>query len=224
MIPGPAAGPIRMSVFLDISISLDGYVAGPGATVDEPLGKGGEQLHEWAIELRSWRESHGREGGKTGQDNDLIAEREARTGAVVMGRQMFGGGEGPWDTETPWQGWWGDDPPFGTPVFVVTHHAREPLTLSGTTFTFVTDGVGSAVEQAREVAGDRDVLIAGGASVGDQALAAGLLDEVHVHVVPVLLGGGVRLFDSLGPDAPRLERARVIDSPGVTHLSYDVRR
>ena len=201
---------------LDISMSLDGYVAGPDQTPDEPLGRGGEQLHEWAFATAAWREPHGREGGEAGEDDRLIRESLARHGSEIMGRGKFGGGPGPWDEE--WEGWWGDEPPFGYPVFVLTHHEREPLTLGDTTFTFVTDGIESALEQARAAAGDRDVLIGGGADVANQYLAAGLVDELMLHVAPVLLGGGARLFENAGEAT--LECTEAIRSPKVTHLRY----
>jgi dihydrofolate reductase len=206
----------------DISVSLDGFVAGPNPRLDEPLGEGGEQLHEWIFGLKEWREPHGLEGGETvSPDSEVIAEGLANIGAYVMGRNMFGGGEGPWDTDEPWQGWWGDDPPFHLPVFVLTHHPREPLELKGgTTFTFITDGPEEALEQARKAAGDHDVKIAGGAEVARRYLRAGLLDEFELHVVPVFLGGGTRLFE--GVDAGiELENTRGVRSPtGVVHLRY----
>jgi dihydrofolate reductase len=207
-------------VVLDISTSLDGFVAGPNPSLARPLGAGGEQLHEWAVALASWRESHGLEGGEKNVDDELVAEGIANTGSVLMGRRMFSGGEGPWEDDPNADGWWGDDPPFRVPVFVVTHHDREPVTKQGgTTFTFVTDGVEAALRQARAAAGDDDVSVGGGASVAQQLLSAGLLDEMQIHLVPVLLGGGTRLLDDLPPDL-RLERVRVVDSPGVTHLRY----
>jgi dihydrofolate reductase len=208
------------AVFIDISMSLDGYTAGPNPSTEEPLGEGGERLHEWAVVLASWRESHGRSGGERNPDDVVMAETVERQGAVVMGRNMFGGGEGPWGND-PWQGWWGDDPPFRMPVFVLTHHEREPLVLGETTFTFVTDGVESALEGAKAAAGDKDVLIAGGADVAQQYLRAGLVDELQLHVAPVILGGGTRLLDGLDP-ATELEPTRVIDSPAVTHLRYRI--
>ncbi len=213
-----------IAVVLDISMSLDGFIAGPDPGPEQPLGSGGEQLHEWAYGLASFRQRHGESGGVTNTDDEVLAETIRRPGAVVMGRGMFGGGDGPWGDD-PWEGWWGDDPPFRTPVFVLTHHAREPLPKQGgTTFTFVTDGVGAAVEQARAAAGDKDVSLAGGANVVQQALRAGLVDEMQIHLVPILLGGGVRLLDDLGPEPIRLEKTRVIDSPAVTHLRYRVAR
>jgi dihydrofolate reductase len=211
---------------LDITMSLDGFIAGPNQTLEEPLGRGGGQLHEWAFAAQSWREAHGMEGGETNVDNEVVEEGLAGVGATVMGRRMFSGGEGPWEDDPNADAWWGDDPPFHHPVFVLTHHAREPVTKEGgTTFTFVTDGIESALEQARAAAGDDDVAVAGGADVVQQYLAAGLLDEIQLHVVPLLLGEGVRLFDGPVADAPRsLEPTRVIESPtGVTHLKYRVR-
>ncbi len=208
---------------LDISMSLDGFIAGPNQTLEQPLGEGGEQLHEWAFAAQAWREAHGMDGGETNIDNDIVEEGLARTGATVMGRRMFSGGAGPWEDDPNADAWWGDDPPFHHPVFVLTHHAREPLQKEGgTTFTFITDGIEAALEQARAAAGDDDVAVAGGADMVQQYLGAGLLDEIQLHVVPVLLGDGVRLFDGAVPDAPRaLERTRGIESPtGVTHLKY----
>jgi dihydrofolate reductase len=208
-------------VVLDISSSLDGFVAGPNPTLEEPLGVGGEQLHDWIVRLASWRERHDKSGGATDADDEVMAGNVARTGAVLMGRRMFSGGDGPWEDDPKADSWWGDEPPFGVPVFVLTHHERSPLQRGSTTYTFVTDGVESAVEQARAAAGDRDVSVAGGASVAQQVLGAGLLDELEIHLVPLLLGGGTRLLDGLDPSI-RLERVRVIDSPAVTHLRYRV--
>jgi dihydrofolate reductase len=211
-------------VFAEISTSLDGYVAGPNPTREEPLGQGGERLHEWVIATRAWREAHGMEGGEDNQDGEIVRESQSAYGAVVMGRLMFSGGEGPWEQDSNATGWWGEEPPFHAPVFVLTHHAREPLTLSDTTFTFVTDGIESAVEQARAAAGERDVQISGGASAIGQALGAGLLDELNIHVAPLLLGDGTPLFgDYTGPQLD-LEVTRVIESPAVTHLRYRVKR
>ena len=188
-------------VIADISMSLDGYVAGPDADLEDPLGRGGERLHEWAFGAQSWRETHGREGGERNADSDVIAEGVSATGAVVMGRRMYSGGSGPWEQDPRARGWWGDDPPFHAPVFVLTHHEREPLPMEGgTTFNFVTDGIESAIEQARAAAGEKDVLVAGGGTVVQQAIAAGLVDELQVHVAPVFLGGGARLFDGMAAD------------------------
>ena len=211
------------NLVLDISMSLDGFVAGPNPTLEEPLGEGGERLHDWVVRLASWREPHGLSGGETGPDDDLVRENLARTGAVLMGRRMFSGGAGPWEDDPNADGWWGDDPPFHVPVFVLTHHPREPVTKEGgTTFTFVTDGIESALDQARAAAGDDDVFVVGGAEVAQQYLRAGLLDEVQLHVAPVFLGGGVRLFEGLGPTDASVEVAGVIESPQVAHIRYRV--
>src|SRR5919201_6580386 len=203
-----------------ISVSSDGYVAGPNQSHETPLGEGGESLHDWMIELKAWRESHGNEGGEENASTAIFEEEKDNVGAEIMGRGMFGPPEGgPWDES--WQGWWGEDPPFHMPVFVLTHHEREPLTLTDTTFTFVTDGIESALAQAREAAGDKDVFIGGGASIINQYLAAGLVDEIELHVVPLVLGSGARLLEGVGPEV-RLEQIRAIDAPGVTHLKYRV--
>lgn len=205
-----------------ISISLDGFIAGPNPTVDDPLGEGGEQLHEWVIKLAAWRQPHGREGGEVNASTPVMEEALENVGASVMGRNMFGGGPGPWGDD-PWGGWWGDEPPFHTPVFVLTHHEREPLEKEGgTTFTFVTDGIESALAQAKQAAGGKDVSLGGGADVAKQYLAAGLIDELDLNVVPVLLGGGTRLFDNLEGSDIALEQLRVIEAPGVTHIKYRV--
>jgi dihydrofolate reductase len=204
---------------LDISMSLDGFVAGPNPSLEQPLGEGGERLHEWVFDLASWRERHGLSGGESNRDAEVLQESIDATGAVVMGRRMFSGGEGSWEDDPRADGWWGDEPPFRVPVFVLTHHARETVTKQGgTSFTFVTDGIEAALEQARAVAGDKDVALGGGASVAQQYLKAGLLDELQIHLVPVLLGGGTRLFDRLGP--AELEVTRVIASPSVTHIRF----
>jgi dihydrofolate reductase len=210
-------------LMLDISMSLDGFVAGPRPTLEEPLGKGGEGLHEWAFATRAFRERHGVDGGEANADSQLIDEMVAGTGATLMGRRMFSGGEGRWADDSNAEGWWGEDPPFHHPVFVLTHHRREQLSKQGgTTFTFVTDGIESALEQARAAAGELDVAIGGGADVAQQYLRAGLLDELKVHLVPVLLGDGTRLFEGgLAGSPAELEPTSVIESPsGVTHLSY----
>jgi dihydrofolate reductase len=209
---------------LAISMSLDGFVAGPDQTLEEPLGEGGEQLHEWAIAVASWRESHGLEGGERNVDDEVLREHTDSIGATIMGRRMFSGGEGPWEEDPNSDAWWGDEPPFHHPVFVLTHHTREPLEKrGGTTFTFVTEGAESALELAREAAGGKDVAVGGGAEAAQQYLKAGLLDELQLHVVPVLLGGGVRLFKDLAGAPGQLERVRVVESPtGVTHLKYRV--
>ncbi|HEV2778388.1 MAG TPA: dihydrofolate reductase family protein [Actinophytocola sp.] len=205
----------------NISISLDGYAAGPNQSLADPLGEGAERLHDWVVGLEAWRREHGMEGGEVNASTAVIEESIANVGAGIMGRNMFGGGRGPWGDE-PWKGWWGEDPPFHTPIFVLTHHPREPLTLSDTTFVFVTDGIESALERARAAAGDKDVTINGGAATIRQYLAAGLLDELELHVTPVILGSGERLLDDIG--AVKFEQIRAIEAPGVTHLKYRVVR
>ena len=194
-----------------LSMSLDGYIAGPNRGVDNPLGHGGERLHDWVVALESWREGHGLEGGEHGLDNDVIARWHGDAGAFVMGRGMFDEGEEPW----------GDPPPFHKPVFVVTHRQRETVEKQGgTTYTFVTDGVEAAIARAKAAAGDQNVIVAGGADVVQQCLRAGLLDELQIHLVPLFLGGGARLLDGLGPEV-KLECAEVVGaSPTVTHLRY----
>jgi dihydrofolate reductase len=202
-------------------MSLDGFVAGPNQNEENPLGEGGMQLHEWVVPLAVWRSSHGEEGGEVNASSEVLEESLENIGATVMGRNMFGG-RGAWGDE-PWDGWWGDDPPFHTPVFIVTHHARDSVTKQGgTTFHFVTDGIESALERASEAAGAKDVALGGGANVAQQYLKAGLIDEMTIHVVPVLLGGGARLFDNIGDADVGLECTRAIQAPGVTHLTYRV--
>jgi dihydrofolate reductase len=202
-------------------MSLDGFVAGPGQSVDNPLGIGGMRLHQWAFPLKVWRAMHGLEGGETNESTAVVEESLANIGASIMGRNMFGGHPGPWDAERPWNGWWGIKPPFHHPVFVLTHYAREPLELAGgTTFTFVTDGIEAALEQARRAAGGKDVSLAGGASAARQYLAAGLVDEMEISLVPTLLGSGERLFDGVDDDLHGLELVRTVVAPGVTHLKF----
>lgn len=194
-------------------MSLDGYIAGPNGGAGNPLGDSGERLHRWAYELASWRERQGITGGQTNRDAEVVEESFANVGAIVMGRQMFDEGEGPW----------GDEPPFRMPVLVLTHDAREKLVKGGgTTFDFVTNGIASALRQATAAAGDKDVRIAGGASTVQQFIRAGLLDELQIHLAPVFLGDGVRLFDHLGTEHIELKRTRVIESPRVTHLKFHV--
>ena len=206
---------------LRISMSLDGFVAGPSQSVDNPLGIGGMRLHEWAFALEAFRSEHGESGGEVNESTPVIEESLANIGATVMGRNMFGGHPGPWDAGKPWNGWWGADPPFHHPVFVLTHHAREPLELEGgTTFTFVTDGIEAALEQARRAAGGKDVSLAGGAKAAQQYLAAGLVDEMEINLVPTLLGSGERLFDGVGDDLHGLELVRTVAAPKVTHLKF----
>jgi dihydrofolate reductase len=204
-----------------ISMSLDGYVAGPDQSIKEPLGVGGERLHEWAISLAAWRAAHGLEGGEVNESTQVMAESLVDIGATIMGRNMFGGHPGPWSSSTPWKGWWGENPPFHHPVFVLTHNARDPLVMKGgTTFTFVTDGIESALAQARRAAGSKDVALAGGAQVANEYLHAGLVDQMELSQVPILLGGGERLFENVGTDLHGLELVRTIAAPGVTHLKF----
>jgi dihydrofolate reductase len=203
----------------NITLSLDGFVAGPRQSVDHPLGVGGMRLHEWVIPLAAWREPHGLPGGEVNESSRVVAESTANIGATIMGRNMFGGHPGPWDAAKPWNGWWGDNPPFHHPVFVLTHHAREPLALQGgTTFTFVTNGIEAALEQARRAARGKDVSLAGGAKAAQQYLAAGLVDEMDLHLVPMLLGSGERLFDA--DHLHGLKLVRTIATPNVTHLKF----
>jgi dihydrofolate reductase len=211
-------------VISSISVSLDGYVAGPDPTMQDPLGKRGELLHEWVIKLQAWREPHKREGGTTDDPSEAVVRDQLEaTGSYLMGRRMYSGGSGPWSGDGNANGWWGDEPPFRLPVYVLTHHEREPLTLGQTTFHFATTGVEDAVAAAREAAGDKAVHVSGGAEAIGAVLAAGLLDELEIHLVPILLGSGARLFEGAGTD-PRLELVRVVDAPDVTHLKYAVSR
>jgi dihydrofolate reductase len=192
-------------VTCDIAVSVDGLAAGPNQSVDAPLGEGGERLHRWMFEEP---ERHA----------DVI-ESITSAGAYVMGRNMFGPGRGDWDEQ--WRGWWGEEPPYHAPVFVLTHHPREPLVMEGgTTFTFVTDGIDGALAQARAAAGDRDVSIAGGAATVNQYLVVGVIEELRLHVAPIVLGGGERLFEGVGELA--LEPIAVSGSALVTHVSYRV--
>jgi dihydrofolate reductase len=206
-----------------ITMSIDGYVAGPRQSLENPLGEDGMALHEWAFATRSFQETHGSgEGGERGVDDEQAAWN-SDVGATIMGRNMFGPVRGPWGDES-WDGWWGDDPPFHTPVFVLTHHQREPQQMQGgTTFHFVTTGIEDALERAMEAAGGRDVAIGGGAETAQQYLRAGLVDEMRVHVVPKILGAGSRLFEHLDGGASGLAFVEVVSSPVVAHYSY-VRR
>lgn len=202
------------------SMSLDGFVAGPGQSPERPLGVGGERLHQWMRELAAWRRDAGKEGGVVNASTAVYEEGAGDVGAIIMGRNMFGGGPGPWG-DSPWNGWWGEEPPFRMPVVVLTHYPRPPLECrGGTTFTFVTGGPQAALDLAREAARGRDVAVSGGAGVARQFLSAGLVDELTIHLVPALLGGGVRLFEGDGIATLGLEQVRVIEAPGVTHLTY----
>jgi dihydrofolate reductase len=204
-----------------ISMSLDGFVAGPGQSVQNPLGIGGGRLHEWAFQLAEFRALLGLEGGEVNESSPVVEQSLAGIGATVMGRNMFGGHPGPWHAENPWNGWWGANPPFHHPVFVLTHHARKALELEGgTTFIFVTDGIKAALERARQAAGGKDVSLGGGARAARQYLAAGLVDEMEINLVPTLLGRGERLFDGVGDNLHGLELVRTVAAPKVTHLKF----
>jgi dihydrofolate reductase len=213
---GPDVGQVKCQ----IAVSADGFLAGPNQSEEQGLGEGGEALHEWAFKTRFFQEIHGREGGEGGISDDVVREASANSEAIVMGRNMFGPVRGAW-TEPLWNGWWGDEPPFGVPVFVLTHYEREPLTLGETTFHFVTDGIESAVAQAREAAGNGHVSIGGGGETIQETIRAGLLDELLINQVPVILGGGVRLLDGIPPSV-KLEQTKVVDAPGVAHLFYSL--
>lgn len=205
---------------LRISMSLDGFIAGPNQSVQNPLGIGGERLHEWVVPLELWRRTHDKEGGEVNESARVLEQEMANIGATIMGRNMFGGHPGPWSATDPWTGWWGRTPPFHHPVFVLTHHPRETLKMDGgTTFTFVTDGIESALEQARRAARGKDVALAGGAKAAQQYLKAGLVDEIQLHLVPVLLGAGERLFDTVA-DLHGLALVETVATPNVTHLKF----
>jgi len=204
-------------VTCNISISVDGFVAGPNQSLEDPIGQGGMRLHQWAFDTASWRAQHGTGGGERNVDSEVLDAVVADVGAYVMGRNMFGPGRGEWDLS--WSGWWGEDPPYHVPVFVLTHHPREPLVMQGgTTFNFVTGGIEQALEQARAAAGDRNVDVPGGAQTIQQCIRAGLLDELWLHIVPIVLGAGERLLENVGE--PVLEPLDVIGSPAVTHIKY----
>jgi dihydrofolate reductase len=198
-------------VAADISVSLDGFVAGPNDGPELGLGEGGERLHEWIVGLKSWRERHGLEGGESNHDAEVLDEAFRNVGAIVLGKRMYDNAKG-----------WGDDPPFKVPVFVLSHQPLEKIVKGETSFDFVSGGIEKAVKQASSAAGGGDVSISGGASTIQQTIAAGLLDQIQIHLVPILLGGGVRLFEGLDPERTELELTRVIESPSVTHLRYRV--
>ena len=206
---------------LRISISLDGFVAGPQQSVQNPLGIGGNRLHDWAFATATFRREHGLGGGDTGPSDDVAAASLENIGATIMGRNMFGGHPGDWDPVEPWNGWWGSNPPFHHSVFVITHHSREPLGMErGTSFHFITDGIESALEQARRAARGQDISLSGGADVARQYLKAGLVDEMWLHQVPTLLGAGERLFEGVGDDLRGLKLVQTVATPQVTHLKF----
>jgi dihydrofolate reductase len=206
-----------------ITTSLDGFVAGPNQSADNPLGEGGIHLHDWAFSTKTFRALHGDgSGGETGINDDVLREGFENLGATIMGRNMFGPVRGPWG-QNPWKGWWGNNPPYHHPVFVLTHHPREALAMEGgTTFHFVTDGIESALAQARKAADGKDVTLGGGANAIQQYLAAGVIDELEMHVVPLLLGAGARLLDHFDARKVKLAPIRTIAGPGVTHLKFRV--
>jgi dihydrofolate reductase len=205
------------------AISVDGFTAGPNQSLDNPIGEGGMRLHEWMFETAAWRRMQGMSGGTEGPDSSIVEDIASsdQVGAHILGRNMFGGGHGDWDPA--WKGWWGDNPPYHHATFVLTHHPRAPLPMQGgTTFYFVTDGIDSALRQAREAADGLDVQIGGGASTVQQYLRTGHLDELYLHIVPILLGKGERLLENVGE--PRMTPVEVIASPAVTHIRYRIER
>ena len=204
----------------NISISVDGYAAGPGQSLHNPLGVGGERLHDWFFHTRSWHQMQGTDGGDEGQDNEMIVRGILGIGATIMGRNMFGPIRGPWGDDR-WSGWWGEEPPYHQPVFVLTNYPHEPISMQGgTVFTFVTEGIHVALEQAFDAAGGQDVKIAGGASTIQQYLRAGLVDELHVAIAPILLGSGERLFDNLAGGPEGFQCAEFVGSPSVAHARF----
>ncbi len=209
-------------VRVSITMSLDGFVAGPDQDLDNPLGRGGMNLHQWFFPLAQFQKMIGESGGEVNASSAVVDERFANLGATIMGRNMFGPVRGPWPDDE-WKGWWGDTPPYHHPVFVLSHYPRDPIPMQGgTTFYFVDDGPESALRQAREAAAGLDISVAGGASAINQFLAAGLVDELEISLVPLILGAGERLFDGLATDAPKLTQMRAIEAPGVTHIKYAV--
>jgi dihydrofolate reductase len=214
----------RAKLRLKLSVSLDGFVAGPNQSVENPLGVGGMRVHEWVFPLKAFRAMHGQEGGEVNESSPIVEGMFTNVGATVMGRNMFGGHPGDWNPANPWNGWWGTNPPFHHPVFVVTHHARESLKLEGgTTFHFVTGGIRMALDQAFQAAAGKDVSLGGGASVANQYLLAGLVDEMVLSIAPTLLGSGERLFDGVGDNLHGLTLASTVTAPNVAHLKF-VRR
>ncbi|HEY8164506.1 MAG TPA: dihydrofolate reductase family protein [Gemmatimonadaceae bacterium] len=200
------------------AISIDGYGAGPDQDIDNPLGVRGTELMEWFFNTRSWRQMHGLEDGETGIDNEIAEKGLSGIGAWILGRNMFGPIRGPWPDEN-WKGWWGDEPPYHTPVFVLTHHARAPIRMKGgTEFRFVTDGIHSALEQAKTAAGERDVRLGGGVSTIREYLQAGLIDELHLAMRPVLLGSGEHLLHDIDMRALGYECEKSVAGERATHV------
>jgi dihydrofolate reductase len=200
------------------AMSIDGYCAGPGQSLENPLGIGGLALHEWAFATRTWSRMHGDDGGATGVDDDFAARSMANLGAWIMGRNMFGPIRGPWPNDD-WKGWWGPNPPYRTPVFVLTHHAREPIEMDGgTVFHFVTDGIHAALARAREAAGGRDVRLGGGVATVRRYLEEGLVDELHIAIAPVLLGSGEALFPGMSLPALGYRCVEHVATPAATHV------
>ncbi|SRR5581483_3376098 len=200
------------------AISIDGYGAGPNQDLQNPLGVNGPELMDWFLNTRAWRQMHGQADGETGIDNEIAEQGFAGIGAWILGRNMFGPVRGPWPDDS-WKGWWGDEPPYHTPVFVLTHHARAPLKMAGgTEFHFVTEGIRSALDQAIAAANGRDVRIGGGVSTIRQFLAAKLIDELHLAISPVLLGSGEHLFRDLDLRALGYRCNRQVAGERATHL------
>ena len=204
----------------NFSLSLDGYAAGPNQSADHPLGVGGQRLHEWAFATRTFRQMFGMDSGGEDLDDTFAARGRLGIGATIMGRNMFGPIRGPWGDDN-WKGWWGDDPPFHHPVFVLTHHARPSITMrGGTTIHFVTDGIRAALDRALEAADGNDVGVGGGAATIQQYLRAGLIDEMHLVMVPILLGSGERLFDHLDGGPLGYKCVEFLSSPSVVHVRF----
>lgn len=204
-------------------VSIDGFGAGPDQSLEHPLGVGGMALHEWFFPTRAFQRMQGNEGGTTGVDNDFADRGFAGIGAWILGRNMFGPVRGPWPDDS-WKGWWGDEPPYHVPVFVLTHHARPPLEMAGgTTFHFVTDGIEAALERAREAAGGLDVRVGGGVSTVRQCLQAGWIDEMHLAVSPVVLGRGEHLFAGIDLPALGYRRTEVVATDAALHVVFTKR-
>lgn len=206
---------LRVNAF---SVSIDGYGAGRNQSLENPMGVGGRAMHDWVFPTRTFQHMIGKDGGTEGPDNDFAVRGFANLGAWILGRNMFGPVRGPWPDDS-WKGWWGDEPPYHCPVFVLTHHPRAPLTMKGgTTFHFITDGFDAALDAARRAAGDRDIRLGGGVATVRQGLLAGVVDEIHLAVAPVLLGGGEALFADIDLPALGYERTELVSTPKATHI------